>query len=417
MSKYFDWTPLTETFIPGETRISYGGAMIGQEEIDAILDVITSQGGRRWTVGPESIAFEKELAQAAQVKRAVVTNSGSSALLVGIGALGMRYGSIIIPATNFPTAYNSIRQNNYNPEVVDTDPKTFLLDLDKTEELLENTKCRLSGTSVGAILAVNIAGNVVDVDRLLELRDKYGVLLILDNCDGFGSLWKGKPVESYFDVSMISFHAAHIITTGEGGAVLTNNDKLADKAISLREWGRAAGTDAPYNYPGLPAGYRSRYVYENIGYNLKPLELQCAMGRVQLRKLEEFRKKRLENYNKLLKVFDKYKYDYSEKEFLFPVLGLDYADVCWFGFPFVVKGERRDQLMDFLESRNIETRNVFSGNILRHPAYSFSSKRAFDFKGADDVMKNGMFISNHPSLTDEMIKYIDSSIHEFLVTK
>lgn len=299
--KYFEFKPEVEKFIPGKSRISYGGAMIGQEEVDAILDVVTSQGGRRWTVGPESVAFEKELAEAAGVKRAVVTNSGSSGLLVGIASLPVAKDmKIIIPATTFPTAFNSILQNGHTPLVVDVSPFDFLIDLDQVERILEED------SDVVAVVAVNIAGNVVNIDRLWEIREKYGVFIILDNCDGFGSLWDGKPVESYVDVAVVSFHAAHIITTGEGGAVLTNSDKIADKATKMREWGRAAGTDEPYEFPGLPAAYRSRYVYEEIGYNLKPLELQCAMGRVQLRKLEQFRKSRLAVYQKIKSIFDKY---------------------------------------------------------------------------------------------------------------
>lgn len=406
MAKYFDWKPQSTPFVPGKTRISYGGAMIGQEEIDAILDVVTSQGGRRWTIGPETVAFEKELAEYAQVKHAVVANSGSSALLIGISALPIPQGSsIIVPATNFPTAFNSILQAGFKPVVVDSNPLDFLIDLDAVEEEIS------CSSDIKAVVAVNIAGNVVDIDRLLYIREKYGVYIIIDNCDGFGSLWRGKPVESYVDMGLVSFHAAHIITTGEGGAVLTNNDSIASRATKFREWGRAAGTDDVYNYPGLPSNYRSRYVYEEIGYNLKPLELQCAMGRIQLKKIDSFRQKRKENYDKLFAIFKKHEDIFSVVEKV-----SEDADVCWFGFPFSVQNELRDKLMDFLESHNIETRNVFAGNIMRHPAYANLGDKVSTpgyHPGADDIMVNGMFISNHPSLTPEMIDYIEVVVNKF----
>ena len=211
-------------------------------------------------------------------------------------------------------------------------------------------------------------------------------------------------VENFADISCVSFHAAHIITMGEGGAILTDNEELADVSKKMREWGRASGTDNLYVYPGFPEDYRERYVYEEIGWNLKPLELQCAMGRVQLKKLEAFRLARWHNYGRLKFEIDKL----SQYE---TVSNLADSTVCWFSLPFYCRGVDRKTVMATLEENNIECRTIFSGNILKHPAYkdvdvSHPLNPNKDFPGADDIMFNGVFISVHPSITQEMIDYI-----------
>lgn len=383
-------------FRPKIDRIEYGGAVIGIEEVKAVMDVMLSQGGKRWTVGPESIAFEQELADTTGVKRAVVVNSGSSALLVGLAALKLpKSANVIIPALNFPTAFNAIIQNGYHPVVVDCD-KNMLLDLDKVERVVKEW-------DIAAVVAVNVASNPVDPIRLREIVGP-DVKILIDNCDGYGTKLNGKFIDTYADLSCVSFHAAHIITTGEGGAVLTNDENLANTALKMREWGRASGTDNLYVYPGFPEDYRERYVYEEIGWNLKPLELQCAMGRIQLKKLEGFKQRRAENYYKLKEVFAKHPaFETTEV--------MDGADVCWFSFPFYCRGVDRKTTMATLEANNIECRTIFSGNITKHPAYK-NTKMSTPLDGgalpgADDVMKNGVFVSVHPSITDDMIDFID----------
>lgn len=381
-------------FTPVVDRVNYGGAMIGQEEKDAINRVIDDQGGRRWTIGPESEALEKELAENTGVKRAVLTNSGSSALLVAVAALHLPKGSkVIIPALNFPTAFNAIIQNGLIPYVVDIDVKDLLLDLEEVKKAVLMEK-------ISAVIAVNIASNPVD---LVKLREIVGpdCKIILDNCDGYGTTINGKYVETYADLSCVSFHAAHIITMGEGGAVLTDDIELAERARKIREWGRASGTDTLYQYPGFPKDYRERYVYEEIGYNLKPLELQCAMGRIQLKKIGGFKKRRMENFARLYKGI-------KQIPELMTVKWNKNADVCWFSFPFLCSEDMRPHVMEMLDKNNIECRTIFSGNILRHPAYKDVEYMSHSetMPGADCVMRDGVFISVHPSITDEMIDFI-----------
>lgn len=388
-------------FKPKVDRIQYGGAMIGKAEVNAVMKVIKAHGGTRWTVGPQSIALEKELAKVTGVARAVLTNSGSSALLIAVAALKLPKGSkVIIPAVNFPTAFNAILQNGLIPVVVDVELKTFNLDL------LEVKKA-INSHNISAVIAVNIAGNPVD---LIKLRKLVGskIKIILDDCDGYGTKLNGKFVETYADLACVSFHAAHIITMGEGGAVLTNDTKLADIALKMREWGRASGTDKIYNYPGFPPDYKERYVYEEIGYNMKPLELQCAMGRIQLRKLGKFVKARAKNYKALSKIFSKY----PALTFATSING---ADTCWFSFPILCIGVEREKVMRMLEENNIECRTIFSGNITKHPAYKDSIYECVgDLNNSNIVMAQGMFLSCHPSITKPMLKFIDKVISEIV---
>jgi CDP-6-deoxy-D-xylo-4-hexulose-3-dehydrase len=386
-------------FTPVVDRVEYGGCIMGKEERDAIMGVIDSQGGKRWTIGPESEALEKELAETVGMKRAVLTNSGSSALLVAVASLHLPKGSrVIIPALNFPTAFNAIIQNELIPYVVDIDLDTMLLDLNEVKKAVKND-------TIDAVIAVNVASNPVDYQELRKIVGG-GCFIICDNCDGFGTTVDGKFVDTYADISCTSFHAAHIVTMGEGGAIFTNDEELADRCRKLREWGRASGTDKLYKYPGFPEDYRERYVYEEIGYNVKPLELQCAMGRVQLKRLTSFKEKRIQNFEYLYEKL-------SKLPELKLVKWLFNSRVCWFSFPFMV--ENRKEVMEALEKNNIECRTIFSGNILRHPAYketTYYTHSDGSMPNADKVMKDGLFISVHPSITTEMIDFIVKVIKE-----
>jgi len=359
-------------------------------ERDAILRVIDTQGGKRWTIGKESKLFEEELTAVAGVQRAVVTNSGSSALLIALLSLHLpKTNKVIIPATTFPTAFNAILQAGLLPYVVDVD-ETLNISYKEVEKAIKKAP------DIRAVIAVGIAGNPVDLIRLREIIGKR--TLIYDNCDGFGGILGEGFIDSYADISCVSFHAAHIITMGEGGAVLTNNTKLADTCIKLREWGRASGTDKPYKYHLLPKDYPSRYVYEEIGYNLKPLELQCAMGRVQLKKLEDFKIKRFFNHVKLEDAFNNTSFTIVPKD-------AEDSTPCWFSF--AVMHKDRNRAMKIFEKNNIETRTIFAGNILCHPAYkNIQCIIQGALPMANRVLREGMFVSCHPSLTEDMIAFI-----------
>lgn len=379
-------------------RIEYGGCLVGQEEEDAILRVIRQQGRRRWTIGPESVELEKELAEKMGVKYAVLVNSGSSALLAGTLALKLPpLSKVIIPALTFPTAYSSLLQAGLIPVVIDCDKDTLNISYTEVENAIEKHP------DVKAVVAISIAGNTVDLPLLRRIVGDRKI--IFDNCDGAGATINGKPAETYADVSAISMHAAHIISMGEGGAVLTDDKNIADTARKIREWGRASGSDTLTTLEGFPSDYRERYVFDEIGYNLKPLELQCAMGRVQLKKLDEFKRMRKEVHDKLDNVFQKY-------SFIEPIMEDVGEGNCWFAYAFHCTGIPRARIMEFMEEMNIETRTVFSGNILRHPAYKNEAYiKPAKLDNCDYVMENTMFIGSPPFYTDEQIEYIDQVMH------
>lgn len=385
---------------PIKERVSYGGAVIDDSEKQAINRVISSQGGKRWTLGEESILFEKELAIQAGVAHAIVVNSGSSALLVAISALKLPEGSkVLIPALNFPTAYSSLLQNNLTPVVVDCD-ENLNINFEEVQKAIDVMP------EIKAIIAIHIAGNIVDLPKLRKIAGDR--IIISDNCDGYGGTLNNRYIDSFADVSCISMHAAHIITMGEGGAVLTNDATIASTARKMREWGRESGSDELTKLEGFPPDYRERYVFTEIGYNLKPLELQCAMGRVQLKRLKGFKDKRRVNYARLTEIFNQY------KEFRIIENKVKDAVSCWFGFPIICEGLDRGPFMEYLESLNIETRTIFSGNILRHPAYKGTGIQVGNLENSNNVMDRGMFISNHPLLTDEQFKFIEEAIKEYV---
>src|SRR3989344_595612 len=248
-------------FKPVKDRIHYGGAVITNKEISALLATINENGGFNWTVGKKGSEFEKALAKYTGHKHVIFTNSGSSGLLLSLLALDLPKNSLVVlPAKTFPTAFSSVIYAGYKPLVVDSKVETFNID----EKELE--KAFRKHPNIKAVIAVNIAGNIPNLVAIRKLTKKYESKLILDNCDGFGGVYDNKPVESLADIAVTSFHAAHIITTGEGG------------------------DDAPTQLAGLPSDYPRRYSYPVLGFNLKPLELQAAVGLVQLKKLEIFKK-------------------------------------------------------------------------------------------------------------------------------
>jgi CDP-6-deoxy-D-xylo-4-hexulose-3-dehydrase len=392
-----------EEFIPGKTRIKYGGAVIDEREIKAIQSVLDRNW---WTIDEEARLFEEELAAHVGAKYAIYTNSGSSALLLGMSALDMTPGTkILIPAVNFPTIVSAAIVNRYEPVFVDVDPRTLFIDIKTLNAMPPEMMA-----DVGAIALVNIAGNIGDYEEVINFAKSKGWKVIVDNCDGFGTMYKGKSVEAWADVSATSFHAAHIITTGEGGAMFCNHERVNKIARSLREWGRVGDSDLDQQYEGLPEDYPARYTYITKGFNLKPIELQAAMGRVQLTKLDAIKAARKHNHDRLLEGL------MPLESFLQLPYTLPDADVSWFAFPIIVKTpDQRPELRRFLEKKNIETRVIFAGNITKQPAYrtGYHYSVVTNLKESDMILRQAFFVSTHPSVTDEMIDYVIASFKEF----
>ncbi|MEO6077910.1 MAG: aminotransferase class I/II-fold pyridoxal phosphate-dependent enzyme, partial [Candidatus Andersenbacteria bacterium] len=301
--------------------ILYGGVQFGAAERKAIDDVLDRNW---WGLAEEGRKFESELAHVQGVKHAIFVNSGSSALELGIAALNLPNGSeVLIPACTFPTPIASMVRSGLVPVVCDIDEQNFIAPESIEASISSNTK---------AILLVYVGGNVGRLDEVLAIAKKHDLIVIEDNCDGFGGTYKGKMLGSFGAFSAISTHAAHIISTGQGGVLFTDIDDIATRVRAMRDWGRDLGFEGDEAIDkDLPVEY-NRYTYTSLGYNLQPLELQAAMGRVQLQRLQEFKEKRRENWDMLRDGLC----DVVETQ----VISED-ADPCWHAFPVVVKKHDR----------------------------------------------------------------------------
>ena len=377
--------------------LRYGGMIAGEEEWEALSKSIKSSiKTGNWQAGEEARKMEEEAAEFLNVKHGILTTSGSCAGLLALSALELPKGSeVIISAVTFPTIFNIISQCGMVPVVVDAKVGTYNFDIDEVERAITS--------KTKAIIAVHALGNPCDMPRLMELVKDEDIYVIEDNCDGWGSTIGKKKVGSFGDVSITSFHAAHIVSMGVGGGVFTNNDKIAEKVRQYRDWGRQVG--GSHKFEGLPDDYNPRFVYDKIGYNFQILELQAAMGRVQLRKIEKFKLARQLNFDCL----------YGQLKGLPLILPewLPSADVCWFAFP-LSYGGNRGKLTKYLEEHGVETRSMFSGDITKHPAYKNSNYRiAGELKEANAILHSSFWITCHPRLTMNDLDYIIKVFHDF----
>ena len=334
----------------------------------------------------------------------------------------------ITPVVCFPTTINPLIQNGYKPVFVDVELPNLNLNLDQVEKLLEED----TNKEIKGIIFAHVLGNPPDMDRLMEIVKKYGLIYLEDTCDALGSTWDGKPLGSFGDISTCSFFPAHHMTMGEGGFVAVNSAKKRMALASLRDWGRACycNSTKPGNVTeGTACGCRfdswfksqkdivfdHRYVFEEIGYNLKPTEMQAAMGLAQLDKLEEMHARRKHNFKRLYNIFDQYP-DY----FYLPTVH-DKADVSWFGYLVTLKDGlhfTKSQMVDAMEEAKIQTRSYFTGNALFHPAYEELAQDYADPKNQFPIATKStldtFFLGVYPGITDAQLDYIEEVVHDFL---
>lgn len=382
--------------------LRYGGAMCGARERKALVKSIDqSIRTGNWQAGEQARLMEEEAANFLGLKYGILTTSGSCAGLLALSALELPKGSeVIISAVTFPTIFNIIIQTGLTPVVVDAKVGSYTFDVGEVERAI-TPKTR-------AIIAIHPVGNPVDMPRLMKmvrrvnrLRAKENKIYVIeDNCDGWGSSIGSRRVGSFGDVSITSFHAAHIVSMGVGGGVFTNDPQIAQNVRVYRDWGRQANTTKPNKYKSLPKDYNPRFIYEKIGYNFQILELQAAMGRVQLKKSKQIMKARQKNFNYLTKGLSRF----SNLTLPHSPAG---ADVCWFALPLTVK-KGRGELVKHLEKHGIETRSMFSGDITKHPAYAKSKYRIGPdgLKEAQEILKRSLWITVHPRLTKSDLDYI-----------
>lgn len=372
--------------------------MCDSREYNAIMkSVKASIKSGNWQAGLEAKKMEAESSKYLGVKYGLLTNSGSSAGLLALSALELPKGSeVIISAVTFPTIFNIIIQCGLIPVVVDAKVGTYNFDVDEVEKAItKKTK---------AIIAIHALGNPVDMPKLMKVAKKHKVYVIEDNCDGWGSSISGKWLGSFGDLSITSWHAAHIASCGVGGSVFSNNKVLIDGSRQYRDWGRIADTNKPHTVKALPKDHNPRFVYDKIGYNFQILELQAAMGRVQLRKAKEIKRLRKANFDYLDK--------HLPPECIRPVT-VDNAEVCWFAFPITYLGDR-GALVAHLEKNGIETRSMFSGDITKHPAYKDSKFRiSGKLEEADVILKHSFWVGVHPSMTQKQREYMIKTFNDF----
>lgn len=402
-------------FIPGKTNIKYAGRVYDKREINNLIDAAKEF----WlTEGRYCDKFGEGLSKFIGVNHCILVNSGSSANLLAISALTSPLlrkhrrlypgDEVITTACGFPTTLNPILQNNLIPVFIDIDLGTYNIKVENIERFItKKTK---------AIFIPHTLGNPADITAIKKICYKYGLWFIGDNCDSLGSKYKGKYTGSFEDISTLSFFPAHHITTGEGGAVLTNSPLLKKIILSFRDWGRDCWCRPGFNdtckrrfkhkFEGLPYGYDHKYIYSHIGYNLKMTEMQAAIGCAQLEKLPSFIKARQKNFNALNYIFGEYRGD-----FLLPVFQ-QYSEPSWFGFPILTQD--RDKIVAHLEAHKIHTRMLFGGNLLKQPAYKNIKYRSDKLPNTDFVMKHLFWIGVYPGITDEMIAYIGKTVREYI---
>lgn len=388
--------------------IKYGGAICGSEERKALVKSIdNSIATGNWQQGEQGALLEQESAKFLDVKHAVLTTSGSCAGLLALSALELPRGSeVVISAVTFPTIFNIILQLGLVPVVVDAKIGTYNFDVKDVEDAITD--------KTGAIIAIHAVGNPVDMPSLMKTVNKFSkkIYVIEDNCDGWGGTIGGKRIGSFGDISFTSFHAAHIVSMGVGGGVFTDSKELAGRVRQYRDWGRQATTDKPHTCPTLPADYNPRFVYDKIGYNFQILDLQAAMGRVQLKKSEVIKEMRRRNFDYLTKELAKR----FPRKFILPEV-VKGAKPCWFSLPLTFTGDR-GKLVAHLEAHGIETRSMFAGNITKHPAYKDSVYRiSGKLDGANHILKHSFWISCHPRLSKPDLNYIIEVFTKFFNAK
>ena len=414
------------TFVPGESKVNYAGRVFDEKELCNLVD----SSLEFWlTYGRFSREFEKKLSEYLGVRFALLVNSGSSANLLAFSALTSpllkarqvkRGDEVITVAAGFPTTIAPIIQYGAVPVFVDVELKTANIDTSLLEQAFsEKTK---------AVMIAHTLGNPFNIKEVKAFCEKHNLWLIEDNCDALGSKYDGKFTGTWGDIGTSSFYPPHHMTMGEGGAVYTDDPLLKKIMLSIRDWGRdcwcesgvdnTCGCRFTRQFGKLPVGYDHKYVYSHFGYNLKASDMQAAIGCAQLEKFPSFVEKRKENFARLynglkdipqLKLFAKY----------------PESDPSWFGFLITLSDEAhftRNDLAEYLEAHKIQTRNLFAGNILKHPCFE-TLVEGVDYRVAgaltntDKIMNDSLWIGLYPGMGDEKLDYMISVIREFCSEK
>ncbi len=424
--EYFLLAHQQEQFIPGRSKVNYAGRVYDEKELINLVDSALEF----WlTTGRYAKKFEKDFSKFLGVKNCILTNSGSSANLLAITALtSSKLGDrqlkpgdeVITTACCFPTTVAPIIQNNLLSVFVDVSLPTYNIDCSQLEEALsEKTR---------AVFLAHTLGNPFEVNTVKNFCDKNGLWLIEDNCDSLGSEYNGKYTGTFGDISTYSFYPPHHMTMGEGGALTTDNTLLKDIICSFRDWGRDCWCDSgqdnacskrfSWQLGQLPKGYDHKYTYSHFGYNLKVTDMQAAVGCAQLEKLPDFIEKRRRNFKELYIGLKKF-----EDDLILPE-ATSGSDPSWFGFLITVREDSvysKNKIVEYLESKGIQTRMLFAGNIIKHPCFDeirgdFRKYRVIgNLENTEKIMKNSFWLGVYPGMNLEKIDYVIRSFNEFLM--
>ncbi|MBT3413137.1 MAG: aminotransferase class V-fold PLP-dependent enzyme [Anaerolineae bacterium] len=396
--------------------VYYSGPYWDEQEVTAIIQNVLKG---KWLASGESVhKFEVQFSKKFNHSKSLMVNSGSSANLILIGALKKYYGwqdgdEIIVSVAGFPTTISPILQHNLKPVFVDISWDDLNWDLRQVADKI--------GPKTKAIFSSPVLGNPYNIDTVLDICKQNGLLFVSDNCDSLGSKWNGKYLTDYSVASSCSFYPAHHITTGEGGMVSSNEPEIIRIARSMAWWGRDCYCVGKANtFPNGTCGNRfdfwldgydsvvdHKYIFSNIGYNLKPLDLQGAVGLIQLEKFAEIHRKRREHKLRIQKILE------NAIQGLHVVSELPNAETSWFGTPIICETkELKTKLVKHLEVNRIQTRNYFAGNILLHPAY----RELDDFKKypqANQVLEKVFFLGCSPAYTEGVFEHISNVVNSF----
>ena len=423
VAEYAGMTARSAEFIPGRSRIHYAGRCFDAAEMVNLADAALEF----WlTAGRFSAEFESGLARRIGVRHALLVNSGSSANLLAfmtltdrsLGERRIRRGDeVITVACGFPTTVAPIIQYGAVPVFIDVEPEGINLDPARLEAALS--------PRTRAVIAAHTLGNPFDLDAVTAFCRKHGLWLIEDNCDALGSRWRGRMTGSFGDIGTSSFYPPHHLTMGEGGAVYMSDPALYRIARSLRDWGRDCCCDPGQDnrcgrrfagrFGTLPVGYDHKYVYSRFGYNLKATDLQAAIGCAQLGKLDFFTEARRRNREILVAALE------ENHEFAF-MRALPAAEPSWFGcFLHLTDAAcfTRNEFAEALESAGIQTRNLFAGNLVRHPCFDgLTEGRDYRVAGSlavtDRMMERGIWFGVYPGLDGAKLRYMIETIRNYL---
>jgi CDP-4-dehydro-6-deoxyglucose reductase, E1 len=412
-------------FVPGTTAIGYAGRVYDAEEM---VNLVESSLDFWLTAGRFASRFETRLASMYGVRSASLVNSGSSANLVAFSALTshtwqerrIKAGDeVITVAAGFPTTVFPMLQFGAVPVFVDVTLPTYNIDVARLEEALS--------PRTRAVMVAHTLGNPFDLDAVTEFCRRHDLWLVEDNCDANGSLYRGRMTGSFGDLATLSFYPPHHMTMGEGGAVLSNSPAMMRVVNSFRDWGRdcwcdpgkdnTCGKRFAWQLGDLPTGYDHKYTYTHLGYNLKVTDMQAAVGVAQLEKLEGFGQARRDNWH-----FYRQAFDDLDEFFVLPEPTM-HSDPSWFGFVLTVREDApftRDQIVQHLESKKIQTRMLFAGNLVRQPAIAQwiaerpgSYRIVGDLTNTDAIMNRTFWIGVYPGLTAPMRDYVADTLRAF----